>query len=84
MVNHDHNRIKIHGEGKISDKIDRELLERKQNRGQDRTEWRTHRVCVDLGLLANHTACNEMFDKGRETQPPEVTLKDRLGVENAM
>ena len=40
-------------------------------------------MCVDLVLLANHTACDEMLDKGRETQPLEITLKDRLGVENA-
>ena len=82
MVDHDHDRIKTCREGKVSDEIDRELLERKQNRGQDRTEWRNSRVCVDLVLLACHTASNEMFDEGEEAWPPEVMLEDRLGVEN--
>ena len=40
-------------------------------------------MCVNLVLLASHTASNEMLDKGGETQPPEVALKDRLCAENA-
>ena len=39
--------------------------------------------CVNLVLLASHTASDEVFDKGGETWPPKVTLKDRFGVENA-
>ena len=39
-------------------------------------------MSVNLVLLANSTTCNEMLDKGREAQPPEVTLKDRLSVED--
>ena len=41
------------------------------------------RMHVVLILLANCTVSNEIFDKGRETWPPEVTFKDRLGVENS-
>ena len=41
------------------------------------------RMHVDLILLANCTVSNEIFDKGRETWPPEVTFEDRLGVENS-
>ena len=39
-------------------------------------------MSVNLVLLADSTTCNKMLDKGRETRPPEVTLKDRLSVED--
>ena len=41
-------------------------------------------MSVNLVLLANSTTCNEMLDRGREARPPEVTLKDRLSVEDPM
>ena len=40
-------------------------------------------MCVNLGLLVNRTASDEIFDKGREAQPPEVTFKDTFGAENS-
>ena len=83
MVGHDHNRIKTQGKGKVSDEIHQELFEGQGNRGQDRTKQRNGRMCVNLILLANSTASNEMLDKGGEAWSREVTLKDRFGVENA-
>ena len=82
MVDHDHNRIKSQGERKVSDEIHREPFEGKQDSGGDWTKRGNGWVSVDLVLLANYTTCNEMLDKGGKTWPPEVLLKDRLGVEN--
>ena len=39
-------------------------------------------MSVSLVLLANSTTCNEMFDKGGETWPPAVSLKDRFSAED--
>ena len=39
-------------------------------------------MSVDLVLFANSTTCDEMFDKGGKAWPPEITFKDRLGVED--
>ena len=38
-------------------------------------------MSVDLVLLANSAACDEMLDKGGKAWPPEITFKDRLGAE---
>ena len=82
MVDHDHNRIKPGGKGKIGDEINRKLLERKRDGRQDWTERGNSRMSVDLVLLANSTTSDEMFDKGGKAWPPEIVFKDRLGVED--
>ena len=38
-------------------------------------------MSVNLVLLANSTTSNKMLDKGGQAQPPEIALKDRLGME---
>ena len=40
-------------------------------------------MCVNLVLLANSTASDEVFDKGGKTRPPEVVFEDQFGVENS-
>ena len=40
-------------------------------------------MSVNLILLTDCTAVDEVFDKGGETRPPEVTFKDRFHAENA-
>ena len=40
-------------------------------------------MSVNLVLLANSATSNKMFDKGGKAQPPEVTLKDILSVEDS-
>ena len=37
---------------------------------------------VDLVLLTDCTSINEILDKGGKSQPPVVSLKDGLGVED--
>ena len=39
-------------------------------------------MSVDLVLLANCAAHNEVLDKGGKTWPPEILFKDGFGVEN--
>ena len=40
-------------------------------------------MSVDLVLLTDCTSINEALDKGHETWPPEVSLKDSLSVKDA-
>ena len=39
-------------------------------------------MSVNLILLADGAASNEIFHKGGETRPPKVTVEDGLGVED--
>ena len=64
MVDHDHNRIKTRGNREISDEVDRKLLERERDGGQDWTERRSSGMSVNLVLLANSATSNKMLDKG--------------------
>ena len=64
MVDHDHNRIKSRGHREIGDEVDRKLLERERDSGQDWTEQRDGRISVNLILLANSTTHNKVLDKG--------------------
>ena len=57
------------------------MLEGKWDGGCDWTKRGNGRVSVDLVLLANRATHNEMLDKGGKTQPPGISLKDRLGAE---
>ena len=82
MDNHDHNRIKSQGERKVGDEINRELFEGKRDSGQDWTKRGNSGMSVDLVLLANCAAHNEVLDKGGKTWPPEIPFKDGFGVEN--
>ena len=40
-------------------------------------------MSVNLILLTDCTAVNEVFDEGGETRPPEVMFMDRFHAENA-
>ena len=40
-------------------------------------------MSIHFVLLANGATGNEMFDEGGEAWPPEVSFKDRLGVEDS-
>ena len=59
MVDHDHQRIEAARWGKISDKINRQLLEGKDGGGGDRGKRRGGRVGNNFILLAYSTAQNE-------------------------
>ena len=74
MVDHDHEGVMSAGEGQVSDKIHRELLERERRGGFDGREWRGHGVSTSLVLLANSTAGNKVVDKHRKSRPPKVAF----------
>ena len=82
MVYYDHNRVMAVGGRKISDEINRELFKGEGGRGGDEHKWRDGWMDVDFVLLTEGTSIDEVFYKGRETGPPRVTFKDRLGVED--
>ena len=83
MVDHDHNRIKTGGNREIGDEVNRKLLERERDGGQDQTERRSGGMSVNFVLLANSATSNKMLDKGGQARPPEITFKDRLGAEDS-
>ena len=82
MVDHNHNRMKPRRGREGGDKVDRELLERERDGGQDWTERGNSRMSVHFVLLANSAAHNKMLDKGGKARPLEITFKDRLSVED--
>ena len=82
MVYYDHNRVVAIGGREIGDEVDRELLKEEGGRGGDGHKWRDGRMGVDLVLLTKGTAVNEVFHEGGETQPPEISFKDSLSMED--
>ena len=82
MVYYDHNKIVAIRGRKISDEVDRELLKGEGGRGGDGHKWRDGRMGVDLVLLAEGAAINEVFYEEGKTWPPKITFKDSLGVED--
>ena len=82
MVYYDHNRVVAIRGRKIGDEVDRELLKGEGDRGGDGHKWRDDRISVDLVLLTDGAAINEVFHEGEETWPPKITFKDSLGVED--
>ena len=83
MVDYDHDRIKIRGWRKVSDKVDGELLERQSGGGRYGTEGWSGGVGVDLVLLTDRTSINKVFDEGSKSWPPIVPLEDGLGAKDA-
>ena len=78
MVYYDHNRRNV------SDEVNRELLKGEGGRGGDGHKWRDDGwMGVDLILLTDGTAVDEVFHKGGETWPPKITFKDSFGAEDA-
>ena len=71
MVDHDQERVKARGEGKICDKIARDLLEGAEGDGFDGGEGGDGRVCVNFVLLAKGAALNVAADEGGKSRPPE-------------
>ena len=51
--------------------------------GQDQAERRNSRMSINFVLLTDHATSNKMFDEGGQARPPEVMLKDGLGVEDS-
>ena len=82
MVDHDHDRIKPCGRREVSDEVNRELLKGESGRGFDREERRYNGVHIDFVLLADRTASNKVFHKGREAWPPEILFQDCLGMKD--
>ena len=62
------------GKGKVGDKVDRELFERKVRGGLNGQERRDHRVCANFVLLANGASSNKVVNEHREAWPPEVAF----------
>ena len=71
------------GKGKVGDKVDRELLERKRRGGFDGRERWDHRVCMGFVLLANSTASNKVINKHRKSRLPEVAFNNGLSLETS-
>ena len=83
MDYYDHNKVMAIRGRKIGDEVDRELLKGEGGRGGDGHEWRDGRMGVDLVLLTEGTAVNEVFHEGGETWPSKIMFKDSLDVEDA-
>ena len=66
--------------GQIGDEINGKLFEGEGGRGLNGGEWRGHRVCASLVLLANGAASNKVIDKYRKSWPPKVTFNNGLGM----
>ena len=50
--------------------------------GFDREERGYNGVRIGFVLLADGAASDEVFDKGREAQPPEISFQNRLGAKD--
>ena len=83
MVYYDHNRIMAIRGREVCNKVNGQLFKGEGMQGGDGNKWRNGRMSVDLVLLTDGISINEAFDKGCETQPPEVILKDSLSVKDA-
>ena len=83
MVDHDHDRIKSHRRGKISDEVNGELPKGERDVRLDQEQRRHNRVCVGLVLLTDRTAGDEVLYEGGETRPPEVPFKDCFGTKDS-
>ena len=82
MVYYDHNRVMAIRGRKISDEVNRELLEREGGRGGDGCKCRDARMDIDFVLLTEGTAIDEVFYKEGETWPPKIMFKDSFGTED--
>ena len=71
MVDHDQQRVKAGGKGKVGDQVTGNLLEGVRRMGLDQGEWGNGGVRVRLVLLACGTALNIFAHKMCETRPPK-------------
>ena len=71
MVYHNQERIKVQGDGEVSDEIAGDLLEWVRSELFDRGQWRYGGVSVSFVLLAFSAALDISADKGSEVRPPE-------------
>ena len=69
--------------GQIGDEINGKLFEGEGGRGLNGGEWRGHRVCASLVLLANGAASNKVIDKYRKPRPPRIAFYNGLGTETS-
>ena len=81
MVNHDQQRVIIMGRQEISNQVDRQLLKWVDAGGGEGGEHRDSWVGINLHLLAEGTARDEMTNKGGHTRPPVVVRQQGVGVE---
>ena len=83
MVNHDHDRVKTVGQGKIGDEVDGEVLEgARAFKGEGSDGW-DHRMGEDLVCLANYTTGNVFPDIGEKARPPVILGEKGNGVKMA-
>ena len=82
MVDHDHDRIKSRGRREIGDEVNRELLKGESDDRFDGKQRRCNGMSVNLVLLANGAASDEVFDEGGKTRPPEIPLENGLGLKD--
>ena len=80
MVYHNQERIKVRGDGKISDEIAGDLLEWVRSKQFDRIQWRYSGVSVGFVLLAFSAAFNISADKGSKAWPPELCSDQLVGL----
>ena len=71
MVNHDQKGVKAGRQGKVSDKVAGDLLERVDGSQVNRGEGWNSGMCIGFVLLANCTSFNISVHKRRQTRPPE-------------
>ena len=81
VVDHDQERVKTGGRGKIRDEIARQLLKWMRGRGADGVKGRYRGVCVGLSLLAISTAFNVLSYELGEAGPPIVRCHKLAGFE---
>jgi hypothetical protein len=70
MVNHDHNRIKARGEGKISNEVNGQLGKGAGGSRWNRGEWWCRGVSINFHLLAGGTAIDIVVNESPHGRPP--------------
>ena len=83
MVDHDQERIKARGGGKIRDEIARQLLEWTGGGGTDGVKGRYRGVRVGLGLLTISASFDVLSYELGEARPPIVNCQELAGFEES-
>ena len=83
MIDHDQERVKAGGEGKVGDKITGDLLEQVGGSQVDRGEGQNGGMHVELVLLANCTPFDILAYKRCQTRPPEFGGDQLMGFQVA-
>jgi hypothetical protein len=80
VVDHDQQGVKSGGEGKVGDKIARDLLEEGGGDGFNRGERRVSQVGIHFALLAQETSFYVFTNKLHKARPPILSSDKLAGI----